>query len=102
MLYTQKKKKGNLYSSFTRGKKKIHSQKATKSSHTQMPYQQLNHKNPAVCQECFPALHTQVPAVSSHTDPTVLQTWLLQYTGFHIPEEICRCKEKNHNNVILK
>lgn len=53
-----------------------------------MSYQQLNRKNPAVCQVCFPTLHTQTLAVSSHTDPTVLQTWLQQYTGFHIPEQL--------------
>ena len=59
-----------------------------------MSYQQLNHKNPAVCQVCFPTLRTQMPAVSSHTDPTVLQTWLLQYAGFHIPAQICKEKKE--------
>lgn len=59
-----------------------------------MSYQQLNRKNPAVCQVCFPALRTQMLAVSSHTDPTVLQTWLLQYSGFHIPEQIFSYKKK--------
>lgn len=68
--------------------------KIKKKEKAQMSYQQLNHKNPAVCQVCFPTLRTQMLAVSSRTDPTVLQTWLLQYTGFHIPEQICIYKKK--------
>lgn len=65
-----------------------------------MSYQQLNRKNPAACQVCFPALHIQMLAVSSRTDPTALQTWLLQYAGSHIPEQICSYETKKF--VVLK
>lgn len=62
-----RKKRQFIYFIYERGKKKA-----------QMSYQQLNQKNLAVCQVCFPTLRTQMLAVSSHTDPTALQTWPLQ------------------------
>lgn len=91
LLWMSIRKKAICLFHFIYGKREKKNKKKEKA---QMSYQQLNHKNPAVCQVCFPTLRTQMLAVSSRTDPTVLQTWLLQYTGFHIPEQICIYKKK--------
>lgn len=52
-----------------------------------MSYQLSNHKIPVAGQASSPTPRIQMLVVSSHTGPAALQTWLLQYTGFHIPEQ---------------